>query len=560
LSDESGASALQLSKRFGLSRTVATWLARRGMADSAATSDFLDPRLSGLTLPDAMADRDAAASRIAAAVRSGERIVVFGDYDCDGITATAILTEAIRALGGRADPLLASRFAGGYGVSPHASDQIAALSPGLLVTCDCGSSDHERLASLRDAGIDAVVIDHHLVPDDPLPATAFLNPHRPECGFPYKGMASCGLALSVVAALRKQLGAKLDVRRWLDLVAIGTIADVAPLDGDNRILVRSGLSALARGDRPGVRALLELLGISMAGPVTSREVSFRIAPQLNAPGRMGDPDLALRLLLAADAGEAQLLAAELSELTQRRREQQDAMLAEARQLVETEGYVDAPAIVVGKRGWNHGIVGIVAGRLADDFARPVAVVGFDSAGSAESATGRGSIRGPEGCRLFDALSASAEHLLRFGGHQAAAGFEVEFGKLGQFRRAFCDAIAKQGAEPAAATESPTIEWFDEDAPNRLLADLDRLEPCSADNPRPLLQVRAEVLSAREVGTGHLKARLRFGGWQVDAFGPNQAEAGVGLTGLQRLVGDLRRNTFRGVTQPELFIERFLPPD
>src|SRR5690606_1138369 len=199
----------------------------------------------------------------------------------------------------------------------------------------------------------AVVIDHHLVPERPLPAVAFLNPHRPECGFPYKGMASCGLALSVIAAVRKELGAKLDIRRWLDLVAIGTIADVAPLDGDNRMLVRAGLSAIAEGERPGVRALLELLGVSQAGPVTSREVAFRIAPHLNAPGRMGDPGLALRLLLAADAGEAELLAAELSQLTARRREQQQQMIEEARALVDAEGYAEQPAIVLGKRGWNH---------------------------------------------------------------------------------------------------------------------------------------------------------------------------------------------------------------
>lgn len=557
MSDPSGESAQQLSKRFGLSRTVAAWLAQVGLGEEQPTRAFLEPRLSGLTQPDKMADRDAAASRIARAIRSGESVVVFGDYDCDGITSTAILTEAIRQLGGRAQPLLASRFEGGYGVSAHAARKIAEMTPKLLVTCDCGSSDHDSLALLREQGIDTVVIDHHLVPDRPLPAVAFLNPHRPECGFPYKGMASCGLALSVIAAVRKQLGSKLDIRRWLDLVAIGTIADVAPLDGDNRTLVRAGLAAIAEAQRPGVRALLELLGVSQAGPVTSREVAFRIAPQLNAPGRMGDPSLALRLLLAADAGEAELLAAELSQLTSRRREQQQTMIDEAKALVDAEGYADHPAIVLGKRGWNHGIVGIVAGRLADDYGRPVAVVGFEDSESGGEATGRGSIRGPEGSRLFDALSECAGHLVRFGGHQAAAGFELGWSALVPFRQAFCAAIAEHGAEPATAKSPPSIPWFEGDSPAKLLDDLDRLEPCCADNPRPLLELQAEVLSAREVGSGHLKLRLGFGEWQLDAFGPNLAEQGLGLRGRARLLGDLRRNTFRGVTQPELFIERLL---
>src|SRR6185437_13889976 len=209
-------------------------------------------------------DRDASAERIARAVRAGERICVFGDYDCDGITATAITTSFLRALGGDVTPLLATRLEGAYGLSAPALERVLAARPTLLVTCDCGSSDHERLAVARARGIDTVVIDHHLVPAEPLPAFAFLNPHRPECGFPYKGMASCGLALSLGAAVRKTLGASLDLRPFLDLVAIGTIADVAPLDGDNRALVRAGLAVMGgiagpggRVQRPGLRALAE---------------------------------------------------------------------------------------------------------------------------------------------------------------------------------------------------------------------------------------------------------------------------------------------------------------
>jgi single-stranded-DNA-specific exonuclease len=254
-----------------------------------------------------------------------ERVAVFGDYDCDGITSAAIMTEVLRALGGDVTPLLASRFDGGYGVSSAAAERIVGSGARVLVTCDCGSSDHASLDSLRARDIDTIVIDHHLVPDEPLPALAFLNPHRPDCGFSYKGLASCGLALSIGAALRAALGQKLDLRQWLDLVAIGTIADVAPLDGDNRALVRAGLGVIGTSVRPGLRALAALAKIEGGSPLGAREVAFRIAPRINAPGRLGAPDLALRLLLARSDAEAGELAAQIEGISDRRRELQECM-------------------------------------------------------------------------------------------------------------------------------------------------------------------------------------------------------------------------------------------
>ncbi|HTV22997.1 MAG TPA: DHH family phosphoesterase, partial [Polyangiaceae bacterium] len=365
-----------------------------------------------------MADRDLVAQRLARAVRKGELVAVFGDYDCDGITSCAIMTEVLRSLGGRAVPLVASRFDGGYGVSTAAVERILATRASVLVTCDCGSSDHASLRVLASKGIDVVVIDHHLVPDEPLPAIGFLNPHRQDCGFGYKGLASCGLALSVAAALRKTLGVDLDIRYWLDLVAVGTVADVAPLDGDNRALVRAGLDAILKARRPGMQALLEVAKITRDSPLTGRDVAFRIAPHINAPGRLGSADIALDLLLARDLGSARALAATLEQISDRRRTLSEEMFVEACAEIERQGYEREAAIVVGRAGWNPGIVGIVAGRLVDRFQRPVVVIGFDAG------VGRGSVRGPVGARLHDALSDASDVLVRFGGHQAAAGLEV----------------------------------------------------------------------------------------------------------------------------------------
>lgn len=554
--EHAGATALSLAKALSVSITVATWLARRGISDPSVAARFLEPKLAELSSPDAMVDRKAAAQRIARALKNGERICVFGDYDCDGMTAAAVMTEVLTAFGGRVTAFVASRFEGGYGVSAAAVDRVLASSARLLVTCDCGSSDHESLARLRAHGVDVVVIDHHLVPAEPLPALAFLNPHRPECGFPYKGLASCGLALSVAAALRAELGRAYDLRPLLDLVAVGTIADVAPLTGDNRALVRAGLKVLERAERPGLRALMDLAGIERGVPLTGQDIAFRIAPRLNAPGRLGSPEPALRLLLERDPDRARELAAEIEQASLERRALQDRMLDEALSEIEARGYAQAKAIVLGREGWNHGIVGIVAGRLADRFARPVIVIGFTDG------RGRGSVRGPRGFPLYDALADASHTTVRFGGHQAAAGLEVELARLDDLRAAFVEAVARRSLVPHAdARDLDGVSFFspDED-PSRVLDDLTRLEPCGEGNPSPELVVRGKVLMARAVSGGHLKLELELGGrgHRISGFGVAMGHLAEALPKEVVVSGALRRDSYRGGGAVELKIARFWP--
>jgi single-stranded-DNA-specific exonuclease len=545
LPPHAGEEAIALARDLGVTRTAAAVLVARGLRGVEESTRFLEPRLAHLSPPDAMMDRGEAVARIARAVQARERICVFGDYDADGVTAAALLTDVLRALGAEVVVLLADRFDGGYGFSGPALARVRDTGASLLVTCDCGSSDHERLEQARAAGIDAVVIDHHRVPDSPLPAVAFLNPHRPGCGFPYKGLASVGLALSIGAGVRGQLGVALDMRRWLDLVAIGTIGDVAPLDGDNRPLVRAGLAALGRGARPGTRALAQIARCD-TGALTGEDVSFRLAPRINAPGRLDKPDAALALLLAPNDSEASRLATEVEALCDRRKEVERAVTAEALAMLEDPVMAALPAIVLAKQGWHPGVVGIVAGRLTSRFGKPTVILALDGA------RGRGSARAPAGFSVYDALSRVRDTLVGFGGHHAAAGLDVESARVDALRDRFAQACLDLGVPESKPPWAADARLEEGDDPARVLGDLTRFEPCGHQNPSPRIAAeRARVLGVREVRGGHLKAWLEIGGKRISCFGPDMGSLAGRLGEHARVVGALRHDTFTGPGAVEL---------
>jgi single-stranded-DNA-specific exonuclease len=500
-----------------------------------------------------MSGRAQACARIAQAIRSKETICVFGDYDADGITSTALLVDALTELGARIIPLLAERFQGGYGVSDAALQRICDTRPSLVVTCDCGSSDHPRLVQLRERGIDAVVIDHHRVPDVELPVHAFLNPHQPGCRFAYKGLASVGLAFSVVAGVRTVLGVDLDMRRWLDLVALGTIADVAPLDGDNRALVRAGLAHLTRNARPGIVALAESAGIARDELVTGEDGAFRLAPRVNAPGRLGSPMLALRLLLSKDIVEARDIAERVEAICEERKTLDRTVLAEALEQIESPAMRDLPVVVVGAQGWHQGVVGIVAGRLASRTGKPTVVVGFDGD------MGRGSVRGPQGASLYDALTRCAEHLMGFGGHQAAAGVHLRADALDAFRDAFARACPPSVTKAPSAVPSVDASVVPGDRLETVQRELEQFEPCGQTNPTPMLSFEGVTIrDARTVRGGHLALELSHGGQSFRGFGFAMGDTQLRIGGKARIIGKLRRDTYRGAGQVEVRLEHFTP--
>jgi single-stranded-DNA-specific exonuclease len=543
-----GALAVELKIR----PLTAKILLGRGFGESARAAKFLEPRLADLRPPAGLVDLDKALDRIVAALQAGETIGVFGDYDVDGVTTAAVLASGLRAFGATVVPRCASRDAG-YGLGPDDVARFAADGCRVLITGDCGTSDHDALRACRAAGIDAIVIDHHQIPEGESTAFALINPRRADDGFPFKGLASCGLAFYLAAALRSRLREKqlaFDPRELLDLVALGTIADVVPLVDENRILVSHGLRALSERKRPGVDALAAVAELE-GKRVTAHDVGFRLAPRLNAAGRLGEAQLALDLLLAPDAASAAKLAAELNERNTERQRIQELVWAQA---LTTAAEREAdPAIVVGGEGWHPGVVGIIAARLVDRFARPAVVVGF------KGGEGRGSCRTVPGFDLFAALSRSAEHLSRFGGHAAAAGLSVGIDGLDAFRAQFNAAIAAQATGRAAGPVrvDAVADLGELDLP--FAEELARLAPFGAANAEPVFALRGLTAHAtRLVGQGHLQLTLGAGGAFAEAIAFGMADRDPGTGAALDLLATAELDTFRGARRTRLKVRQLYP--
>lgn len=521
MSSPAARTAAQLAAELGLSEVTAACLRARGVTDATAARAFLAPRLAGLRRPEGLAGFAPAVERIGHAVLRGQRLGVFGDYDVDGVSTAAVLTAFLRAVGAAVEVAVARRDAG-YGFSQEAAADFVARGCQLIITGDCGTSDVPSLLAARAAGVDVVVIDHHTVPagDEAHPAFALVNPFRADSAFPFRGMASVGIAFYVASALRTWLRdaghfrtvAEPDPRELLDLVALGTIADLVPLREENRVLTALGLERLAARRRPGLAALLEVAGVRPDDKIDARSVAFKLGPRLNAPGRLGAALPSLELLLA-DASSASACAAVLEQANQERRVVQDAVMVEAVATAQV-----GACVVAAGRGWSPGVVGIVAAKLVERHGRPAFVLAIDEHGQA-----RGSARTTGGVDLYRALATAAPLLERFGGHAAAAGLTVRAERLAELTAALDAAVAGQlavGSGPVAvAAVDADVELRQVD--ERLCRELASLGPFGQDNPTPRLRARGvRVLQRRLVGDGtHVKLVLDDGrGGELGAIG------------------------------------------
>ncbi|MDW8246979.1 MAG: single-stranded-DNA-specific exonuclease RecJ [Sandaracinaceae bacterium] len=484
----------ELAQQIGISSTFAQILLCRGLKNESQIRQFIYPTLSELSSPYSILDYEKALERIADSIRRKERILVFGDYDVDGTTSAALLSEFIELAGGHVTVLQANRFFGGYGLSSEALSMILEAKPSLVITCDCGSTDHERVEILNRAGIDVIVVDHHNVPLEPLPAYAFINPRRDEQNTHFHNFSTAGLAFLIAAGVRRKLGQQIDVRRFLDLVALGTVADVVPLNGDNRRLVRAGLSRLGSGKvRPGIAALMETARLK--APIKAHDIAFRLGPRLNAPGRLEGPSLAFQLLRSTSLHEAHRLARQIEDINEKRKAIQEQMVAEAlAQAWRQHNGCPRDPIVVASPHWHKGVVGIVAARLVQQFMVPCIVIAI------EGEEGHGSGRAPAGFPLYRTVLETKPWLLSVGGHDAAVGLRISRDAIPGFREAFARATRQKLFCAHLQNPSPEVFIDGERFPLPSPHELWLLEPVGHGNPEPVAYIDGvEVKEWKRIG-------------------------------------------------------------
>ena len=549
------AAVAPLAAALGVTPIVARLLCQRGLADPEPAARFLAPSLDQMHDPFRLAGMAEAVDRVQAAVARRERVAIHGDYDVDGITATVILQRMIEGMGGEVVHFLPDRLKDGYGLQVPAVERLHADGVRLLISVDCGIRSAAAARRARDLGLDLIVTDHHEPEDELPPALAVINPKRADCGYPDKHLAGVGVALKLVQALCHRTGRDAWLPAFVKVAAIGTLADVVPLVGENRVIASAGLGLLSRGPhKVGLQALLEVAGLA-GKRIGSHDVGFLLAPRLNAAGRMASPDIAARLLLAADpaaADEARALAAQLDEENSRRQAQEQEILAAARKVIESDPDIGARSVlVVAGEGWHRGVIGIVASKLVDAYWRPAVVI------TIEDAVAHGSCRSIPAFDMLAALGACHAHLARYGGHRAAAGLTLDAGAVKAFRAAIQqygdDCLGPNDLRPRLRIDAALGLA---DIRGRLVEELGRFEPFGLGNPRPVFLARnVQIVDGpRRVKERHLKFAVRQQGrvfrvmaWRAAERERELAECRAGLD----LAFSLTQNTFNGETFTEL---------
>jgi single-stranded-DNA-specific exonuclease len=549
------ASGATLAAALGVPPVVANLLVQRGLGDPEAAAHFLHPSLDQLHDPMALADMRVAVDRIMAAIARKERIAIHGDYDVDGVTSTVILRRALELLGANVTHFIPERLKDGYGLQPAAIDRLCAEGVALVVSVDCGIRGADAARRAREVGVDLIVTDHH-EPDVELPpALAVINPKRTDCAYPDKHLAGVGVALKLVQALCHQAGRDSWLPGFIKVAAIGTLADVVPLVGENRVIAKLGLDLLTKGPhKVGLRALLEVCGLT-GKTIDSYHVAFMLAPRVNAAGRMSTPDIATRLLLASDetmAEEVHQLALQLDGENVRRRDEETEIFAAARKIVQTDPDVGAHSIlVVAGDGWHRGVIGIVASKLVEAFHRPAIVL------SVEDGVAQGSCRSIPGFNMLGALERCAHLLVRFGGHKQAAGLALEADRIRELRAAV-NAVADEtlGPEDLMPRLSIDADLAFRGITGAVAAGVASLAPFGAGNPRPVFAARrVEIIDGpRKLKERHLKMSLKQDGRIFRAVAWRAADRHEYLTDHKAALDvafSLEQNQYNGETYVEL---------
>ena len=549
------ARAAALASALELHPTVARLLCLRGFDDPEKAQRFLQPSLDHLHDPFRLTGMMAAVERLEQAIARRERIAIHGDYDVDGITSTVILRRALEMLGGDVIHFIPERLKDGYGLQPAAIERLRADGVSLIVSVDCGIRGIEAARKARDLAVDLIITDHH-EPDAELPdAVAVLNPKRHDCSYPDKYLAGVGVALKVVQALCSRAGRQKWLPAFVKIAAIGTLADVVPLVGENRVIARFGLASLSTGPHTvGLRALLDCCGLT-GKTIDSYQVAFMLAPRVNAAGRMSTPDIATRLLLATDSSlenEARTLAQQLNDENLKRQQEEADLVAAARTAIETDPAVGAHnVLVVGGPGWHRGVIGIAASKLVDTYHKPSIVLSIDGD------VAHGSCRSISDFDMLDALERCSDLFVKFGGHRQAAGLTMESARVPEFRQRINrwadEVLHPDQLRPRLRIDAPlSLNGITHD----LVRGLDALGPFGMGNPRPVFHAApVEIVDGpRTLKERHLKMTFSQQGRRFRAIAWRAAERAEFLekhrSGVN-LAFSLDRNEYQGETYLEL---------
>ncbi|MBZ0220758.1 MAG: single-stranded-DNA-specific exonuclease RecJ [Candidatus Methylomirabilis sp.] len=517
----------RLGRKLNILPLTAQLLVNRGLVDADKAFSFLKPDLASLHDPMLMKGMEKAVERIARALREREKITVYGDYDVDGTTSTALLSLFLGEIGADVATYIPGRLAEGYGLNSEAVRRLSASGCRLIITVDCGSSNRAEVELANSLGIDVIVTDHHEMPKDAPPALAVLNPGQEGCRFPFKRLAGVGVAFNLALALRAHLretgwfrGGEPNLKRYLDLVALGTVADLVPLMDENRVFVHYGLKELEAMKRPGLNALMEAAGLK--GRLSASHIAFQMAPRLNAAGRISTADTALKLLTTESQEEASSLAAALEKENSSRQRIEAETLEEALSMLE--GHRDRGIVLCSER-WHPGVIGIVASRLVDRFSRPAVLIAL------ENGVGKGSARSIRSFNILEGLKGCSAFLERFGGHKAAAGLTVSGEMVEGFRKEFIRQVNSSLTDEDLVSEMTLDAVVSlEEVGRRLVSEIESLAPFGASNHEPLLCLPdTHIVETEVVGARHLK-------FKVSHNGRFQRGIGFGLAGLHPVEG------------------------
>jgi single-stranded-DNA-specific exonuclease len=560
--DDAQASALAAA--LGVHPVIARLLCLRGLGDVELATRFLNPSLDHLHDPLKLADMGRAVERIERALGGRERIAIHGDYDVDGITSTVILRRALELLGGDVVHFIPERLRDGYGLQTPAIERLHAERVSLIISVDCGIRSTDAALRARALGVDLIVTDHHEPEGTLPPAYAVINPKRHDCSYPDKHLAGVGVALKLVQALCGRAGKARWLPAFVKMAAIGTLADVVPLVGENRVIARLGLASLSTGPHTiGLRALLDASGLS-GKTIDSYQVAFMLAPRVNAAGRMSTPDIATRLLLATDeamAEEARGLAQQLNDENLRRQQEEADLVQQARKAIETDPAVGAHnVLVVGGDGWHRGVIGIAASKLVDTFHKPAIVLSVDGD------VAHGSCRSIPDFDMLGALEHCSDVFLKFGGHKQAAGLTMDAARVPEFRariNAYADdVIEPDHLRPRLRIDAPlSLRAITPD----LMRDLDAMGPFGMSNPRPVFHASGvEIVDGpRTIKDRHLKMTFSQEGRRFRAIAWRAAERAEFLTANRsgvNLAFSLEKNEYQGETYLELNVCDFKSVD